>query len=85
MVDAYFEQHAEVGTGPEARGSDFFQLDDESELVNEGDREVETVAVRQAVVDPEGFNEWGLVGWVDLTRSRELGRAVLVFDELRRL
>jgi|GEM_PF-6940745 len=40
---------------------------------------------RQVVLDPDGHNEWGLVGWVDLTRSRDLGRAVVVFDELRRL
>ncbi len=81
MVDAYFAEHDDVGTGPEARGGAFFQLDDEIEDV-EGS---EIIKVRQGIVDPEGFNEWGLLGWVDLTRSRELGRAVLVFDELRRL
>ena len=81
MVEAYYEEHDSVGTGPEARGGEFFQLDAASEEV-EGS---EIVRVRQVVLDPEGFNEWGLVGWVDLTRSRELGRAVLVFDELRRL
>ena len=81
LVEAYYEEHDSVGTGPEARGGEFFQLDAETEDV-EGS---EIVRVRQVVLDPEGFNEWGLVGWVDLTRSRELGRAVLVFDELRRL
>ena len=85
MVEAYFEEHADVDTGPEARVAEFFQLADESTVEVEDGSEVETVAVRQAVCDPEGFNEWGLVGWVDLTRSRELGRAVVVFDELRRL
>ncbi len=81
MVEAYYDEHDSVGTGPEARGGQFFQLDESVEEV-EGS---EIVKVRQGIVDPEGFNEWGLLGWVDLTRSRELGRAVVVFDELRRL
>lgn len=77
MVEAYFAEHGAVLTGPDARGGDFFQpqapLDDG------------TIPVRQVVRDPEGHDEWGLVGWVDLERSRTLGCAVLVFDEIRRL
>lgn len=77
MLGAYFDEHDSVHAGPDARGADFFQLgavDDE-----------DTIPVRQVVRDPEGHDEWGLCGWVDLARSRELGQAVLVFDELRRL
>lgn len=77
MVQAYYDEHDSVMTGPEARGADFFQL-------SEPDEE-ETIPVRQVVRDPEGHDEWGMCGWIDLPRSRELGQAVLVFDELRRL
>ena len=81
MVEAYFDEHDEVLTGADSRGAGFFQVGDDVDVV-EGS-EIRTV--RQVVLDPEGHNEWGLTGWVDLTRSRDLGRAVVVFDELRRL
>lgn len=77
MAQAYFAEHESVATGPDARGAEFFQP-------GEPDEE-DIVPVRQVVRDPEGHDEWGLCGWIDLARSRDLGQAVLVFDELRRL
>ena len=77
MLETYFAEHESVLTGPDARGAEFFQP---------GERlDADTLAVRQVVRDPVGHDEWGLAGWIDLSRSRDLGRAVLVFDELRRL
>ena len=85
MVDAYFAEHEEVLTGADARGSEFFQLGRPLDDSLVGDpEEPARVGVRQVVRDPEGHDEWALLGWVDLDRSKARGRAVLVFDELRR-
>ena len=83
MVAAYFEEQSEVATGPDARAPEFFQLDVPI-ATPAADTDGERIGVRQIVVDPEGFNEWALLGWVDVDRSKAAGRAVLVFDELRR-
>jgi len=83
MVAAYFEEQDEVSTGPDARAPEFFQLDVPI-ATPAADTDGERIGVRQIVVDPEGFNEWALLGWVDVDRSKAAGRAVLVFDELRR-
>jgi superfamily II RNA helicase len=86
MVEAYFEEHSEVRSGPDARSAGFFFLGDAAHHdAAPWDESVDTVAVRQVVRDPEGHDEWGLTGWVDLARSRDLGRAVVVFDQLSRL
>ena len=42
-------------------------------------------AVRQIVSDPEGHDEWRLVGSVDLAASRQAGSAVVVLVGLERL
>ncbi len=81
MLDGYFDEHDEVLTGPDARGSSFFQPG----TVDVDDVHGEHVAVRQVLRDPAGHDEWGVLAWVDLDRSREAGHAVVVFDELRRL
>ena len=83
MVAAYFEEQSEVATGPDARAPEMFQLDVPI-ATPAADTDGERIGVRQVVVDPEGFNEWALLGWVDVDRSKAAGRAVLVFDELRR-
>ena len=83
MLDAYFDECEEVLTGPDARGPEFFQLDVPIEQAA-GEDDGERIGVRQVVCDPDGHNEWALLGWVDIDRSRALGRAILVFDELRR-
>ncbi len=88
MVAAYFEAHEEVATGPDARSPGLFQLgssagaDAEYAAQSAADEGDEVVAVRQVVVDGEDDRDQALTGWVDLRRSRELGRAVLVFDRL---
>ncbi len=81
MVDAYFDEHDDVLTGPDARGGGFFQPGQ----IDVDDVRGEHRPVRQVVRDPAGHDEWGLIGWVDIERSREAGMAVVVFDEIRRL
>ena len=83
MMAAYFDEHDEVGSGPDARGPEFFQLDVPIASPT-AETDGERIGVRQVVLDPEGHNEWALLGWVDVDRSKAAGRAVLVFDELRR-
>ncbi len=88
MVDAYFETYEEVATGPDARSPDLFQLgeaagqDAQFAAQTAADEGSEVISVRQVVIDPEENRDWALTGWVDLDRSRQLGRAVLVFDAL---
>ncbi len=90
MVDAYFEAHDDVSTGPAARAPELFQLGEAAgsdaqfaaqSATDEGD---DVVAVRQVVIDPDDNRDYCLTGWVDLDRSRQLGRAVLVFDAVSR-
>jgi len=83
MVSAYFDEHDEVLTGPDARGPEFFQLDVPIATAA-AETDGERIGVRQVVRDPAGHDEWALLGWVDIDRSKAVGRAVLVFDELRR-
>ena len=90
MADAYFEEHQDVLTGADARSSGYFQLgqaaiDAGASAPARDSQDGELIAVRQVVLDPDGHNEWGLCGWVDIERSKTLGRAVVVFDQLRRL
>ena len=88
MVDSFWKIYDDVATGPDARSPELFQLgeragsDAEFAAQTAADEGDETVAVRQVIVDPENNRDYALTGWVDLGRSRQLGRAVLVFDRL---
>ena len=75
-VAGYWEEHDSVLTGTDARGPEFFQVD--------GDWSDDRAEVRQVIRDPEGHDEWAFLGHVDLIRSRELGRAVVVLDRIER-
>ena len=83
MVSAYFEEHDEVLTGPDARSPNLIHLDVPI-ATPAADTDGERIGVRPVVSDPAGYDEWALLGWVDVDRSKAAGRAVLVFDELRR-
>ncbi len=76
VAASYWADHSEVLTGPDARGPEFFQLDDDWS----GPR----ASIRQVVRDPAGYDEWAFRGFVDLERSRREGKAVVVlvgFDQ----
>ncbi len=90
LVDAYFESYDGVETGPDARSPELFQLGENAGAdaefaaqvaADEGD---DVVAVRQVVLDPDHNRDFALTGWVDLGRSKQLGRAILVFDAISR-
>ncbi|MFC4056813.1 DEAD/DEAH box helicase [Planomonospora corallina] len=74
-LDAYYEDHDEVGTGPDARGPALLRIEEEKELWR----------VRQVIADPAGDGDWGIDAQVDLAASDEEGRAVIHVTGLNRL
>jgi superfamily II RNA helicase len=69
LMELYFEEYDEIGTGPDARGPQLFTVSREPELWR----------VRQTIADPNGDHGWALVGEVNLAESDAAGE--VVFDE----
>lgn len=65
--EEYFDEHAEVGTGADARGPALLIFD----------RQPQVWRVRQILEDPAGDHDWGFDVEVDLAASDEEGAAVL--------
>ncbi|TQS45411.1 DEAD/DEAH box helicase [Cryptosporangium phraense] len=68
----YFEEYATIGTGPDARGPAFLQIEIEPEQW----------LVRQTFDDPAGDRDWGISAAVDLQASDEAGVAVLTITDV---
>lgn len=66
-MDAYFDEHESLGTGPDARGPGLL-------LITEGPGQW---SVRQIFDDPAGDHDWGISAIVDLEASAEQGIAVV--------
>jgi superfamily II RNA helicase len=66
-LSPYFDEHSDLGTGPEARGPRML-------LIEEGR---ERWTVRQILDDPAGDHDWGISGEVDLAESDAIGAAAL--------
>jgi hypothetical protein len=73
-VEAYFGEHADLGTGPDARGPRYFALDEHPDGVPAGAR---LWRVRQIFDDPIGDHDWGISAEVDLAASDRAGEAVV--------
>ena len=71
----YFEEHGEIGTGPDARGPALLILKEEPR---------EWVA-RQIFDDPAGDHDWGFSATIDLAACDEAGEAVLTVTEVGQL
>ena len=67
-LDAYFAEHDEIGTGPDARSAVRVLIDD---------GEPGVWRVRQIIDDPAGDHDWGIAAEVDLVASADQGLAVL--------
>ncbi len=67
VIDAYFAEHDDVGTGADARGPALLIIDRQPDLWR----------VRQILDDPEGDHDWGFDAEVDLSASDEEGVAVI--------
>lgn len=69
LMELYFDEYDEIGTGPSARGPLLFQVTTEPTLWR----------VRQVLDDPAGDHGWALLGEVNLAESDAAGE--VVFDE----
>ncbi|WP_064256231.1 DUF3516 domain-containing protein [Rhodococcus sp. D-6] len=69
LLDLYFDEYDEIGTGPDARGPLLFTVEMGPELWR----------VRQTLHDPQGDHGWALIGEVNLRESDAAGE--VVFDE----
>ncbi|WP_237571093.1 DEAD/DEAH box helicase [Mycolicibacterium lacusdiani] len=65
--EEYFDEHDDVGTGPDARGPALLIVD----------RRPDVWRVRQILDDPAGDHDWGFDVEVDLEESDEAGTAIL--------
>jgi hypothetical protein len=74
-LDAYFGEHDEIGTGPDARSSARILIDEEPDVWR----------VRQIIDDPAGHHDWGIRAEVDLSASADEGIAVVRVLGLDRL
>ena len=68
--------------GPDARGPQFFHLDEHPEGVPAGAR---TWHARQVFDDPDGDHDWGISAEVDLDASDAAGEAVVRVTSVDRL
>ncbi len=83
QLDAYYDEHDAIGTGPDARGPHLLQVDDGSGPHPKGSPR--RWYVRQVVDDPAGDRDWAVVAEVDLDASDEAGAAVLQVAGLLRM
>ena len=66
-LEDYFDEHTDIGTGPDARGPQWLQITEEAGRW----------LVRQVVDDPAGDRDWAITAEVDLAASDEAGEAVV--------
>jgi hypothetical protein len=71
----YWDEHDDLGTGPDARGPKMLQIEEQPGAW----------LVRQVFDDPAGDHDWGITAEVDLTASDEEGRAVVRVTGVSRL
>ncbi|MBK3559553.1 DUF3516 domain-containing protein [Streptomyces sp. MBT56] len=76
-LDAYWDAHEEIGTGPDARGPKLLKIEE--------DPAHGLWRVWQAFADPAGDHDWGIKAEVDLAASDEEGRAVVRVTEVGQL
>ncbi|GAB2621961.1 DEAD/DEAH box helicase [Streptomyces capparidis] len=74
-MDPYWEEHDDLGTGPDARGPKLLHIEEQPGAW----------LVRQVFDDPAGDHDWGIDAEVDLTASDEEGRAVVRVTGVNRL
>ncbi|MFR9675635.1 DEAD/DEAH box helicase [Streptomyces sp. TR02-1] len=76
-MGAYWEEHDDLGTGPDARGPKLLRIEEVPEDA--------LWRVRQTFDDPAGDHDWGISAEVDLTASDAEGRAVVRVTSVDRL
>ncbi|GMA89170.1 hypothetical protein GCM10025868_44200 [Angustibacter aerolatus] len=76
-MQPYRDAHADVGTGPQARGPALLQVDAETDP--------DAWLVRQVLDDPDGDHDWAITARVDLAASDALGEPAVEVLELTAL
>jgi superfamily II RNA helicase len=74
-LEAYYGEHADLGTGPDARGPKLLIIDEQPGRW----------VLRQIFDDPAEDHDWGIGAEVDLAASDEAGYAVLTVRSVDRL
>jgi hypothetical protein len=74
-LEPYFGEHADIGTGADARGSGMLIITQHSGHW----------MVRQIFDDPAGDHDWGISARIDLAASDEAGAAVVTVTEVGQL
>jgi superfamily II RNA helicase len=74
-LEPYFEEHDDIGTGPDARGPAMLIID----------KQPDHWSVRQIFDDPAGDHDWGISAVVDLDASDEAGAAVIRVTDVGQL
>jgi hypothetical protein len=74
-LEPYFEEHDDIGTGPDARGPAMLIID----------KQRDNWSVRQIFDDPAGDHDWGISAVVDLDASDEAGAAVIRVTDVGQL
>src|SRR5690606_29822753 len=80
-LDPYFDEHDDVGIGPDARGPQRLMVAEEPAEGARGERG----RVRQVLDDPAGDRDWRIDAVVDLAASEEKGEPALVVTAAGRL
>ncbi|HEY3504227.1 MAG TPA: DUF3516 domain-containing protein [Actinocatenispora sp.] len=71
----YFAEHADIGTGPDARGPKLLQIE----------QQPTRWLVRQVLDDPAGDHDWSIDAEVDLAASDEAGTAAVTVTAVTRM
>jgi hypothetical protein len=74
-LEEYYAEHGTIGTGPDARGPDLFDVTVDGRCWK----------VRQTLDDPAGHRDWVIEAEVDLDATDELGEPALLCTAMRRL
>ena len=82
-LDAYFAEHDEILTGPDARSAALLMIDETGGPDHE--RPARAWTVRQILDDPAGDHDWGISATIDLDACDEAGEAVVVITAVDRL
>ncbi|MCK0110746.1 DUF3516 domain-containing protein [Ornithinimicrobium sp. F0845] len=94
-LGAYWEDHDEIGLGPDARGPAMLEITSEQGpqpgvrvvpgVASSGPEQVRLWRVRQTLADPAGDHDWVIEAVCDLDASDEVGEPVLLASAMRRL
>ena len=74
-LDQYYEEHDDIGLGPNARSPKMLQIETDAA----------TWRLSQVIDDPDGNHDWRIEADVDLAASDEAGEVVLTVTGMRRL